>query len=82
MQGKKKKARTVSLYCDIAVSYGLLHWRKQRAVSKATVSTSAGGPPTSKQQKLDFGAKQVSGGRVEEVGHAVCCRGNAALKHG
>ena len=41
---------------------------KQRAASKATASTSAGGPPPPKQQKLDFSAKQVSGG--------------AALKHG
>ena len=33
---------------------------KQRAASEATASTSAGGPPPPKQQKLDFGAKQVS----------------------
>ena len=33
---------------------------KQRAVSKATASTSAGGSPPPKQQKLDFSAKLVS----------------------
>ena len=40
---------------------------KQRAASKATVSTSAGGPPPPKQQKLDFGAKQVSGGELKRL---------------
>ena len=30
-------------------------------------STSAGGPPPPKQQKLDFGAKQVSGGELKKL---------------
>ena len=40
---------------------------KQRAVSKATASTSAGGPPPPKQQKLDVGAKQVSRGELKKL---------------
>ena len=40
---------------------------KQRAASKATASTSAGGPPPPKQQKLDFSAKQVSGGELKKL---------------
>ena len=40
---------------------------KQRAASKTSVSTSAGGPPPPKQQKLDFGAKQVSGGELKKL---------------
>ena len=35
--------------------------------SKAKASTSAGGPQPPKQQKLDFGAKQVSGGALRKV---------------
>ena len=38
---------------------------KQRAASKASASTSAGGPSPLKHQKLDFGAKQVSGGELK-----------------
>ena len=30
-------------------------------------STSAGGPPRTKQQRLDFGAKQVSGGEFKKL---------------
>ena len=37
---------------------------KQRAASKATAST---GPRPPKQQKLDFGAKQVSGGELKKL---------------
>ena len=40
---------------------------KQRAASKAKASTSAEGPPPPKQQKLDFGAKQVSGGELKKL---------------
>ena len=40
---------------------------KQRAASKATASASAGGPPPPRQQKLDFGAKQVSGGELKKL---------------
>ena len=36
-------------------------------MSKATASTSAGRPPPSKQQKLDFGAKQVSGAELKKL---------------
>ena len=39
---------------------------KQRAAT-ARASTSAGGPPKPKQQKLDFGAKQVSGGELKKL---------------
>ena len=35
--------------------------------NKATASTSAGGPPPPKQQKLDFSAKQVSGGELKKL---------------
>ena len=38
-----------------------------RAASKATASTSAGSPPPPRQQKLDFGAKQVSGGELKKL---------------
>ena len=40
---------------------------KQRAVSKATASTSAGGPPPPKQQKLHLGAKQVNGRELKKL---------------
>ena len=40
---------------------------KQRPANKATASTSEGGPPPPKQQKLDFGAKQVSGGELKKL---------------
>ena len=40
---------------------------KQRAVSKAIASTFAGGDPSPKQQKLDFGAKAVSGGELKKL---------------
>ena len=39
----------------------------QRVASKATASSSPGGPPPPKQQKLDFGAKQVSGGELKKL---------------
>lgn len=40
---------------------------KQRAAGKSTASTSTGGPPPTKQQKLDFGAKPVSGGELKKL---------------
>ena len=40
---------------------------RQRAASKATASTSAGGCPPPKHQKLDLGAKQVSGGELKKL---------------
>ena len=40
---------------------------KQRAASKAIASTFAGGDPSPKQQKLDFGAKAVSGGELKKL---------------
>ena len=40
---------------------------KQRAASKVTASTSAGSPLPPKQQKLDFGAKHVSGGELKRL---------------
>ena len=40
---------------------------KQKTLSKATVLISAKGPPPPKQQQLDFGAKQVSGGELKKL---------------
>ena len=40
---------------------------KQRAASKATASTSAGGLTPPKQLKLDFGAKQLSRGKLKKL---------------
>ena len=43
-----------------------------RAAREATASTSAGVPPPPKQQKLDFGPKQVTGEELKKlVGHCV-----------
>ena len=55
---------------------------QQRAANKATALTSAVGSPPPKKAKAGFRCKTSKWERVEEVGRAVCFRGNATLKHG
>ena len=76
------KNTTSNLKKHMESQHGTVKFTEQvpLGAKRRAANAEGGPPPTPKQQKLDFGAKPVSGGGgVEGVGQTVCCRGNAAF---